>query len=73
MLRIGWWATSVSGSAYRIGEYQNWTSGPFADLDGLWTDGCRTLDLTATLTDDNSGSIHGYYFGPGTSGGAGGL
>jgi hypothetical protein len=71
MLRVGWWANTVSGSAYRVGEYQNWTSGPFADLDGAWTDGCRTLDLSATLTDDSDGSVHGYYFGPGTSGGTG--
>ena len=45
MLRVGWWANSVSGSAYRVGEYQNWTSGPFADLDGLWTDSYPHLGL----------------------------
>jgi hypothetical protein len=71
MLRVGWWATSVSGSPYRVGEYENWTAGPFVNVDGLWTDGTRTLDLTATMTDDSSGSVHGYYFGPGLSGGSG--
>jgi hypothetical protein len=71
MLRFGWWANTVSGSPYRVGEYENWTSGPFVDIDGLWSDACRTLDLSATLTDDSSGSVHGYYYGPGTSGGSG--
>ncbi len=71
MLRVGWWANSVSGSAFRVGEYQNWTSAPFADLDGLWTDSTRTLDLSATLDDYSDGSVHGYYYGPGTSGGCG--
>jgi hypothetical protein len=71
MLRFGWWATSVSGSPYRVGEYENWTAGPFVNVDGLWSDSTRTLDLIGTMTDDSSGSVHGYYFGPGLSGGSG--
>ncbi len=64
MVRAGWWANSVSGSAYRVGEYENWTSGPFVNIDGLWSDGCRTLDLSATMTDDSDGSVQAYYYGP---------
>jgi hypothetical protein len=71
MVRLGWWATSVSGSAYRVGEYENWSAGPFANIDGLWTNGTRTLDLIASMNDLSDGSVHGYYYGPGTSDGSG--
>jgi hypothetical protein len=71
MVRFGWWATSVSGSAYRVGEYENWTASPFVNIDGLWSNGSKTLDLNASMTDDADGSVHGYYFGPGLSGGPG--
>jgi hypothetical protein len=64
MVRLGWWANKVSGSPYRVGEYENWTSGPFVNIDGLWSDGCRTLDLSATMTDDSDGSVRAYYYGP---------
>ena len=51
-----------------MGEYQDLKSSPFWDVDGLMSDGCRTLDYSATGTDDQDtqANLH-YYGGPGLS------
>ena len=63
--RVGWWGTNTTGSTVRTGEYQSLTpSSLFYDIDGLMSDGCRTLNLSATGPEDAATQVKGTYFGP---------
>ncbi len=42
------------GSPVQIGEFQGLGSSPFWDVDGLWSNGDRTVDFTGT---DNDGTL----------------
>jgi hypothetical protein len=60
--RFGYWATEWRGSRTKIGEFQELSSSPFWDVDGLWSSGERTLDFTGTDNEGTQGRL--YYFGP---------
>lgn len=64
VLRGGYWALDNQGSPVKTGEFQSLDSSAFWDVDGLLSDGLRTLDFVATGTDDdgNHGSLT--YYGP---------
>lgn len=67
--RFGWWGLEVDGSRSNVGEWQGLdNSGPFWDVDGLTSDGYRTIDFFATGTENEStqGGLF-YYGGPGLS------
>ncbi len=61
--RFGWWAVQSDGSPVKVGEYQSLTSSPFWDLDGVWTNGSRTLDFTLSGLDNEANNARGYYYG----------
>ena len=64
-VRVGWWGTKTTGSTVKTGEYQTLTpSSLFYDVDGLMTDGTRTLNLNATGVEDGATQVKGTYFGP---------
>ncbi len=66
ILRAGAWGVNASGSPQKVGEYQSLNSSPFWDADGLFSDGSRTLDITATGTDDEDTQVHAHFYaGPG--------
>jgi hypothetical protein len=52
VLRFGWWGVKLTGSPVKVGEYQDLESSPFWDVDGLQTDGYRTLNYFATGLDE---------------------
>jgi hypothetical protein len=60
---FGWWGVSRRGSPWVIGQWQDTRSSPFWDIDGLWTNGNRTLNYTATGTDNESTRATVQYFG----------
>jgi hypothetical protein len=64
VVRFGWWGTQNSGSPNKVGEWMSIDPSPFWDLDGLSSDGTRTVDFSATQTDQEGyfGRLH--YFGP---------
>lgn len=63
--RLGWWAFWHSGSPAKVGEYQDLRPSPFFDVDGMSSDGTRTLGATITGMDREAtlGSL--YFFQPG--------
>ena len=63
-LRYGWWVVATDGELAKVGEYQDLDSGPFADVDALFSDGVRSVDLFATSTDAEGTQAHFDYFGP---------
>ena len=67
--RFGWWGLSTSGSPYGVGEWQGLnTSSPFWDVDGITSDGVRTIDFFATGPEDEANQAGLYvYGGPGLS------
>ncbi len=66
-VRFGWWATDVSGNPLNNGEYQEFGSSAFYDIDRLSSDGQRTIDLSITGVEDESNDVRIYYFGPNLS------
>jgi len=63
--RAGAWAVQQSGSPTKVDEYQGRTSSPFLNIDGIMSNGERTLDFSATESDndDQNARLH-YYGGP---------
>lgn len=61
--RFGWWGVSQSGSRAGVGEWQGLDSSPFFDVDGITSDGARTLDFHATGTESESTDAYLYYYG----------
>ncbi len=66
-LRFGWWAVDSDGSPVKVGEFQDLKSSPFWDLDGVWSNGSRTLDLTLSGLDNEANDARAYFYGPGLS------
>lgn len=62
--RFGWWALDSQGSPVQTGEFQDLDSSAFWDVDGLWSNGDRTIDFTVTGTDNEGTLGRLYYFGP---------
>jgi hypothetical protein len=62
--RFGWWGMTSSGSPTKVGEFQSLDSSPFWDIDGLLSNGDRTVDFTATGTDNEGTQGRLYYFSP---------
>ena len=65
--RLGWWAMWNQGSPAKTGEYQSLKPSLFWDLDGLSSDGTRTVNVTATGTDQDTTLGKLYYYQPGLS------
>ena len=63
-IRFGWWATQQKGSPWVVGQWQDTHSSPFWDVDGLWTNGVRTFNYSATGTDNESTRAIGQLYGP---------
>ena len=66
-VRFGWWAMWHSGSPAKVGEYQDLNPSPFWDVDGFSSNGTRTLDVTATGTDQETTLGKLYYYQPGVT------
>jgi hypothetical protein len=62
--RFGWWFVDDQGSPVKIGEYQSLESSPFFDIDGLRTDGLRTLDFSGSILDNDAQAARVRFFGP---------
>ena len=63
--RAGVWAVHSSGSPTEIGQYQNVTqSSPMFDLDGILSDGQRSLNLSLQGSDNDTDDGRLHYFGP---------
>ena len=65
--RFGWWGMWTHGSQAKTGEYQDMNSSPFFDIDGLASDGNRTLGLTITGNDNDTDQGDLYYYQNGFS------
>ena len=65
---FGWWGVQRSGSPWVIGQWQSTTSSPFWDVDGLWTNGTRTLNYTATGADNEDTKARVQYYGQNSQG-----
>ncbi len=61
-VRFGWWGVDSGGSPVKVGEFQDLASAPFWDLDGIWTNGSRTLDYTLSGLDKETNNAQAYYF-----------
>ena len=62
--RFGWWGIDTDGDPLKVGEFQELESSPFWDVDGIWTDGRQTLDLTLSGLDDEATAARAYYYAP---------
>ena len=61
-LRFGWWAVDSEGSPVKVGEWQDLTSSPFWDVDGIRSNGMRTLDYTFSGLDQEANFARGYFY-----------
>lgn len=63
--RAGAWGVHSSGSQTEVGQYQNVRqSSPFFTLDGIKSDGDRTIDLSIQGDDNDTDDARLHYFGP---------
>lgn len=67
--RFGWWFVEADGSPTKVAEYEGLGSSAFADLDGLFSDGLRTVNLSGSFLDNETGQAGLDYFGPRLSAG----
>ncbi len=67
-VRFGWWAAQLRGSPWVVGQWQDTHSSPFWDIDGLFTNGVRTFNYSATGTDNESTKANLQYYGPNSQG-----
>lgn len=65
VIRFGYWGTHTAGNVVKVGEYQDLNPSPFFDVDGLRSDGEKTLDFTVTGTDNESTKANLSYYRPG--------
>ena len=56
--------SASSGSPTKVGEYQDLESSPFWNADGIWSNGDRTVDFSATGSDNETSDGRLHYFGP---------
>lgn len=61
--RFGWWGVGKSGARSGTGEWQGLESSPFWDVDGIRSDGSRTIDFFATGVESESTDAGVYYYG----------
>lgn len=68
-VRFGWWGLDVDGSRAGVGEWMGLeNSSPFYDVDGLTSDGYRTLDFYITGPESEANQAYGHFYaGPGLS------
>jgi len=66
--RIGGWGVATQGSLNQIGEYQDLNSSLFGDIDGISSDGDRTVDFTLSELDNEATHARVFYYGPSVSG-----
>ncbi len=67
-VRFGWWGLATKGSPYGVGEWMGLdSSSPFWDVEGLHSDGTRTIDYYANGPENESTNAGLYYFGPDVS------
>jgi hypothetical protein len=62
--RFGYWGSISSGSPAPVGLYENLSPSPFWDVDGLLTNGIRTLDFGLNQLDQDAFNARGYFYGP---------
>jgi hypothetical protein len=63
-LSFGWWSVQNNGSPVKTGEYQGLSSSPFWEINGLYSNGHRTLGIYGNQTDNESNQASLHYFGP---------
>jgi hypothetical protein len=61
--RAGAWGVKATGSPSKVGEYQGLGSSPFVDIDGLFSNGTRTVDLSATANDNDTDNARVHVYG----------
>ena len=62
--RFGWWGVNTSGSKSGVGEWQGLdSSSPFWDIDGLSSNGYRTIDFFATGVENDTTQGGLYFYG----------
>ena len=61
--RAGGWGVHQTGSPTKVDEYQSPNSSPFWNVDGIMSDGNRTVDLTATGSDNDDQMAHVHFYG----------
>ncbi len=60
--RFGWWGLANQGAPYGVGEWMGLDeSSPFWDVEGLHSDGYKTIDFFATGP-ENQSTLAGLYF-----------
>jgi hypothetical protein len=64
-VRFGYWGTYTAGSPVKVGEYQDLGASPFYDVDGIRSDGKRTLNYTVTGTDAETNAVNMNFYRPG--------
>lgn len=62
--RFGWWGPSSDGDLTKVGEYQSVRASTFLDLDGLWTNGLRTIDFSGTLLGAEESQVGWRFYSP---------
>jgi len=63
-VRFGWWSVLTNGDPTTLGEFQDFDSSRFVNVDQLSSDGWRTLDLYVTGTDNKATQAGLYFYGP---------
>ncbi len=61
--RLGWWGVDSKDSPVKVGEFQDLSSSPFWDLDGIWSNGSRTFDYTFSGLDQEANFARADYYG----------
>ncbi|MGO9113460.1 MAG: hypothetical protein ACLP9L_29870 [Thermoguttaceae bacterium] len=64
LVRAGAWGVHASGSPSKVGEYQNLDSSAMFDAEGIWSNGERTVDFSASGSDNETDVGRLHYFGP---------
>ncbi|MHB8897791.1 MAG: hypothetical protein ACYC6Y_03485, partial [Thermoguttaceae bacterium] len=62
--RFGWWGVETQGSPSGVGEWTSLNPSAFWDVDGLTSDGTRTIDFALSGPMDETTDLHGYLYSP---------
>lgn len=63
-VRFGWWGVHNDGSKVKTGEYQDLSSSPFYDIDGILTSDRRTVNFALTGLDNEGNQAWAQMYGP---------
>jgi hypothetical protein len=63
-VRFGWWGVHQQGAKTKVGEWQGLSPSPFWDVDAVFSDRQRTLDLIASGLDNDANSARVNAYGP---------